>query len=136
MTEGDTRTIRIDQNAYVLIHGLKKKLKGKVRRSVFYSDIIRIGVALISALMEDKPKIVPKMVDMAKAGDFQGLVSIGRDEIRLIDAEEVERIIRLLLDSGFPEASMKVLLEYQHLFGETKRNELAFEILKKMKELG
>ncbi|WP_285519995.1 hypothetical protein [Thermococcus nautili] len=132
----ETKTIRLSKSAYELLNSMKRDLRVRLRRSVFYSDIITTGVALISAFEEVKPGVISTLMGQ-KGVDA---IEVAKRELGVFCEEqvrkEVREIIHLLLNEGFPEASMKVLMMYQHVFDASERNELAFRILEKLRGEG
>ena len=152
MKEDDTKTIRLTKDAYKILHAEKKKLSDISEASYSYSDVILTGLALLDALSEEHRALVLDLLRNFKKARIKrkseesniNIEHLFRNAAREINdkissellKDTISKIIQHLIKSGFPGAAMDILLSNAHLFDEHERNQLSFEILAAMAEIG
>jgi len=145
MKEVNTKTIRITKDAYKILSAEKKKLADFSDTSYTYSDIILTGLSLLDVLKDSHDTVIQDLLNKFKNARLENRPSsggVGIEELFTKTVEEVKAqicskflentiraVITHLIEKGFPEAAMEVLLTNTHLFNEHERNSLSFEIL-------
>ncbi len=136
------RTIRVSNDAYMLLEQTKSKLKDKYQKSYSYSDIILSALPILKFLADENSESIEKVIDTAKEARIKKrrgelpenenitekitvtALDVTKEIITKKLGELVVMIIRTLLNSGHTASALLILMTYQHYIPEGELEEL------------
>ena len=136
------KSIRVSNDAYMLLEQTKSKLKDKYQKSYSYSDIILSALPIFEFLTNEDSESVEKVIDAAKEARIkkrrgelpenenviEKITVTAQDVIKEITTKKlgelVVMIIRTLLNSGHTASALLILMTYQHYIPEGELEEL------------
>lgn len=143
----ETRTIRLNSDAYNVLKDLKNEIR-RMGNTYSMSDVVMVSAFVLKTLLKTAPDVVKSMLDTARLlrlkklrGEFDGsILDVLASEYaeRLLTSKDdqtelVGKIIEKLIEDDHLDAATDLLFNYRGLISEEKFKDFSVEILMKMK---